>query len=107
MFRIFGALLFGSILGAGLMYSAFSLHVIHADEGVLFFPKQSATLQDIYLDIRGWQAADWVKKPHVAQALIKYDRSDLIKPMHPEQVFQDWMNQFQRTSKQEPQVQIH
>jgi len=79
MRRLF-ALLFGMLLGGALVFTAFRYHLVRAGEKeFLLVPKQQADLADAYVDVRGWDAAEWQKHPKLAEALTRYGRADLVK----------------------------
>jgi hypothetical protein len=77
MRRLIAALFFAS-LGGGLVYLAFTHHVVRADEGFLLVPKHTASLTDVWADVRGWTADRWLEHPQLARSLIEQGRSDLI-----------------------------
>jgi hypothetical protein len=74
----FGAFLFGVLVGAGLVFGAMKYHVVRARDGVHFIPKVTSGFRDAYVDIREFQVADWQEHRHLAMALIKADRGDLM-----------------------------
>lgn len=68
-----------ALLGAAGMYVALQYHVVRANEGYLMVHRApQPRLQDVYADIREWDASTWTARPAVAQALTKGGRADLI-----------------------------
>ncbi len=76
--RWLSTILVGIVIGAGLMYTSFNYHLVHAKEGYLFVPKSSAELTDAYVDIREWNASEWQQHTQLSQAVVKHGRSDLV-----------------------------
>lgn len=68
MRRLF-AVLFGMMVGGGLVYVAFEYHVVRTEESFLLVSKQRANLSDAYVDIRDWKASDWKEHTQLAQNL--------------------------------------
>ena len=78
MFKRTLAYLFAMGLGAGLMYLAFSYHVVCSDEQILVIPKSPATLADVYADVRGWKASEWKRHGNLSQNLRRAGHAKLI-----------------------------
>ena len=76
--RRIGAILFGILVGGGLVFAAFQLHVVRAAEGLVIVPKQQPVLTDAFADIRDWSRDDWQQHPVLVQNLIADGRSDLV-----------------------------
>lgn len=76
--RRLGAVLFGVLLGGGLVWFGFHYHVVRTGEGLLYVPKTSATLVDTYVDIRDWSAEEWQDHPDLIAAVVKDGREELI-----------------------------
>ena len=66
--RRIGAILFGILVGGGLVLAAFQLHVVRAAEGLVIVPKQQPALTDVYADIRDWSRDDWQQHPVLVQS---------------------------------------
>lgn len=76
------AVLFGVMLGAGGVFAAFRYHVVRAEEGYLFIPRERAALTDSYVDVRDWDAGEWQAHDTLAQDLTAHGRGDLVvRPM--------------------------
>ena len=53
-------------------------HIVRNDEGVHLVPRVSAGYDDIYVDIREFDFADWQDHEAVAMALVKSEKEDLV-----------------------------
>ncbi len=69
----------GVIVGIVGLYSATTYHVVRAEDGVHLVPKVSSGLGNAYVDIRGFDAAQWSEHKNVALALINAGQEDLLK----------------------------
>lgn len=74
-----GSILFGAVLGAGLVFGAFNYHVLRTAEGVEFVPKLTANFSDIYLDVRQYGVSDWADHEQVARAVVKSGKDHILK----------------------------
>ena len=86
--------LFFTALGGGLVYFAFTYHIVWASEGLLLIPKQQASLADVYVDVRGWAAGEWSEHTLLARSLAKHGRSDLVIGGAANGVLQDAVDGF-------------
>lgn len=98
MKRFLGIALVAFLLGAGSMYAGFSYHVVRAPNELVVVRKSQPALNESYVDIRAWEVSDWISHPHIAQALANQDRHDLIKPLNPGQMLDDWLRGFRQAS---------
>lgn len=73
-----GALVFGVVVGCGLMYGGLFYHLLRTDAGFEMVPKASATLTDSYLDVRKFSVSQWADHQAVAQAVLKADKGHLL-----------------------------
>ena len=71
-------LVVGLGLGGGAMWGAFNYHVLRTADGYVYIPKQSAQLNEVYLDVRGYGLAEWKQHPQVVQAIVHSGRTELI-----------------------------
>lgn len=74
-----GTFICGLIVGALLLYGALHYHLIHAPDGLHLVPKSDATLARTYVDIRDFDAKDWLENPELAAALVADDQGELIR----------------------------
>lgn len=74
-----GSILFGVVLGAGLVYGALNYHVLRTTEGIEFVPKLSTNFSDTYLDVRQYGVSDWADHEQVARAVVKSGKDYLLK----------------------------
>ncbi len=77
MRRLF-TVLFGVVLGGGLVYVAFEYHLVRTDENMFLVPKKHADLADPYVDIRDWSASQWKDHPVLAENLIADGHANLV-----------------------------
>ena len=105
--RFLYTLFFGFVLGAATTYSAFSYHLVRADEGLVLVPRQRASLSDAYADIRNWQANDWTQHLELAHALVEDGRGDLIRPLNPGQLLNDFLQDASTAKRLSPNTQRH
>lgn len=71
--------LFGTVVGALLLYAALNFHVIRASDGFHLVRKVDSTLAGAYVDVRQFTPADWVQQSQVAEALVRANRTDLME----------------------------
>lgn len=63
--------LLGVVAGFGLYHLAASYHVLRTDAGLHVTPKATLSLNDTYLDIRGFGPSDWADHPETAAAVFQ------------------------------------
>jgi len=77
------AMVFGALLGAAAMFTAFKFHVIRTKDdgiyGMVFIPKPAAALVDAYVDVREWTTTEWAKHPELVKALVLNGKADLVR----------------------------
>ena len=73
-------LVFGVLIGGGLVYSAFHFHVVRASDEWLVVRKGKVELADFYVDIRQWSFQDWRSRSNLMHALMERGRGDLLVP---------------------------
>jgi len=71
-------IIFGVLVGGGVVFFGFHYHVVRTGEGHLFVKKQEVAFTDVYVDIRNWSRADWRSHKLLEQGLIKKGRADLL-----------------------------
>jgi hypothetical protein len=74
-----GTLIFGAILGAGLVFGAQRYHVVRSDEGFYLVPKVGSTFAETYVDIRTFTLSDWASHKTLAAALLKSKKEHLMQ----------------------------
>lgn len=74
-----GTFLFGVIVGGCLVYSAQRFHVLRTEDGLETVPKISATFSETFVDIRGFDASDWLEHKELAAAVIRAEKQHLLK----------------------------
>lgn len=67
----------GLLAGFGLCYFAMSQHVVHSSTGLHLVPKTAATLNDTYVDIRGFTAADAAQHLALGEAIARSGKAEL------------------------------
>lgn len=93
-----GPFLLGVVVGGALTYGASSYHVLRSDDGFDFIPKAGCNFSDIYVDIRGFEPQDWAEHKELVLALMKAQRSDLLKDStsaHLRRTIDGWLNDLQ------------
>ncbi len=75
----FTAFFLGVLVGAGGLYFAQSFHVLRTNDGLVTIRKTNSTLQDAYVDVRGFTAVDWTERPALSAAVLASDRGDLMQ----------------------------
>lgn len=78
--RRLGLLVFGVLIGGGLVYGAFHYHIVRTSQEWLVVKKQKVQLADFYADVRRWSIAEWRGHPELMHALMQHGRSDLLLP---------------------------
>ena len=77
--RRLSALMFGIVLGGGLVYCGFNFHLVRAADGWLMVPRTEVALGDAYVDIRQWGFADWRKHPALTRDMVKAGYGERVK----------------------------
>ena len=90
MRRLF-AVLFGVMIGGGLVFIAFEFHVVRTKETFYLVPKKQSGLADSYADIRSWKPAQWKEHSELAQNLTASGRGHLIGDSLTDGLFQDFL----------------
>ncbi len=71
-------LVFGILVGGGAAYSAFTRHLVQADDGWHCVPNAASSVADCYRDVRGWTPSDWAAHPGVGAALVEAGKGDVV-----------------------------
>ena len=72
------ALILGIVIGGGLVFAAFHVHVVRSDKGTLFVTKKQVSFGEFYVDVREWDLDRWRQSPALADALISAGHSDVV-----------------------------
>ncbi len=99
MRRLF-AVLFGVMLGGGLVYAAFEYHLVRTEERFFVIPKKQAGLVDAYVDIRDWSASQWRDHPVLAENLIADGHGDLVTGSIAGGLFDDFISPLQKNASE-------
>ena len=83
-------LLLGAILGGGAMFCAQNYHIVRSDDGYHAVPKISATFTEAYVDIRGFEVAEWAQHQALAVAIVKAKKDHLLQEPAAEIVRSRW-----------------
>ena len=78
--RRLSLLIFGVLIGGGLVYSAFHYHVVRTSDEWLVVKKRTVQIADFYADVRQWSFQEWRAHPDLMHALMEHGRSDLLFP---------------------------
>ena len=71
-------LLFGMVLGGGLVFSAHHYHLVRTGKQFLLIPKIEVALVDPYVDVRDWHLDDWEDHPELLAAMKDHGHGDLL-----------------------------
>lgn len=88
MRRLF-AIVFGVILGGGLVYASFQYHLVRTGSGFLLVPKRQAGLRDAYADVRQWTHHDWNEHRELVRNLIASGHGDIVSSSAAEGLLHD------------------
>lgn len=69
----------GFILGAVCVVGSLKYHVLQSEEGFDVVPKTAATLEDTYVDIRGFTVSDWSEHKALALAITQSGKTHLFR----------------------------
>ena len=89
MTRLF-YLVAGFVVGAACVIVSLKYHILQTADGLTMVPKQSASLQETYVDIRKFGIADWMEHRTLAAALIAAKKEHLMQTS----VANTWKGQF-------------
>jgi hypothetical protein len=70
--------LIGSAVGACLIYSALTHHLLYTNSGWELVPKTSATFDDWYVDVRKFDLASWSEHRELVAAIIKAEKNQIL-----------------------------
>jgi hypothetical protein len=97
------AMLFGVMLGGGLVFAAFEYHLVRADKTFHLVPKKQAGLVDAYVDIRDWSASQWKDHAVLAENLIADGHGDLVGGSIAGGLLDDFIAPFQQNASESTQ----
>ena len=89
-------LLLGAMLGGGAMFCAQNYHVVRSDDGYHAVPKVSATFDEAYVDVRGFDVEDWADHRALAVAIVKAEQDHLIQEPAVETVRGRWRDTIEK-----------
>ena len=69
----------GAAIGAGGMFVGQGYHVLRTNEGYELVRKVRPGFDLSYVDVREYQAKDWLDHPQLAQAVLEAKKGHLIK----------------------------
>jgi hypothetical protein len=79
MFKRISGFLAGLLVGAVCTMTALKYHVVRAEDGFHLVPKLSAQFSEAYVDIRGFDLADWNKHRSLALAVARSGKTHLLQ----------------------------
>ena len=82
----------GFIAGAAALYGSMCFHIVYADDGYHFVPKNALTFKDTYVDIRHFTFADWRDHVPLAEAMMKAEKHEVIRDAAQNAVHNAWDN---------------
>ena len=74
----FASFLFGLLLGSSLVFTSLKYHLVRADDGLHFIPKQSPIFAKSFVDIRNFGPSDWRNQTDLAMAIQRAGKGDLL-----------------------------
>ena len=75
----FGAFLFGLALGAVLVYTSLTYHVVNTSKGLVLIPKLTGSFAETYVDVRQFTATDWANHKTLVAAILRAERTDILQ----------------------------
>ena len=87
MFSRVGFFVFGFIAGGVTIMCAQKYHVVKAEDGTHLVPKMGATFSETYIDVREFGHQDWLEHPSLAAALVRADKSHVMKDAAVDSIF--------------------
>jgi hypothetical protein len=72
-------IVFGVLIGAGLVYGALNYHVVRTPEGLEFVPKLSTTFDETYVDVRTFGVGDWAEHEQLVRAVVKSGKDHILR----------------------------
>lgn len=74
-----GDFVMGVICGGALTAGTMNFHVVRADDGVHLVRKLTAGINEPYVDVRTFTAADWNEHKTLAAAIVRSGKGDILK----------------------------
>ena len=71
--------LFGAVVGGALMFGGMKYHVVRANDGIYMIPKLNTGIEQVYVDIRNFDAQDWAEHTSLAFAIMQADKGYLLQ----------------------------
>lgn len=71
--------LFGAGVGAVLMYTSLTYHVLRTGNGYELVPKLTAGFSETYLDVRNFGASDWANHKTLVAAIVRADKQKILQ----------------------------
>lgn len=92
------AILFGVLLGGGIVYAAFEYHVVRTKERFLLVRKQKSAWRDAYADVRAWTPREWTDHKELTRNLIADGYGEYVPRSPTENFFHDLFGGFRDNS---------
>ena len=71
--------LLGVVVGFGLYHAAFNYHVVYANDGLHLVKKGKPRLSEVYVDVRNFNAQQWLAPPDLVLDIQKAGKDDILK----------------------------
>lgn len=76
----------GMVVGALLLFTAMSFHIVRGKNGTVLVPKIDRNLSDVYVDIRDYDLQDWDSHRPLAAAILKSNQAHLVPNARPQSI---------------------
>ncbi len=76
--RQISTFLLGVVVGGVLVFGAQRYHLVRSDSGFELVPKLTSGYAETYVDVRGFEAADWEKHKELAAAIVHAKKENLL-----------------------------
>jgi hypothetical protein len=74
-----GKLVFGMMVGAGLMFASYNYQVVRTPDRLLVVARIAPHLKDLYVDTRDWGIQEWQARPVLTKSMRKNGYGDVIE----------------------------
>ncbi|MDP6444555.1 MAG: hypothetical protein QGG36_06125 [Pirellulaceae bacterium] len=70
---------FGFLVGMAALFTSQKYHIVQAEDGIHMVPRVASGYDDIYVDVRKFEIADWSDHQSVAMALMEDGKGEIVK----------------------------
>ncbi|MDA0834692.1 MAG: hypothetical protein O2955_05470 [Planctomycetota bacterium] len=87
------SMIFGMLVGGGIVYAGFYYHLVRTSEKWLIVPRKNVAFEDPYVDMRTWKPDDWAKHQQFAKDMIAAGHGELVVQATTKNLFQEVVEQ--------------